>query len=311
MATAELSPERTSVLSIQNQLLDETDLDLRARKIELVGGPTLQILEAGEGDPLVLLHGAGSSSVLLIPLMEQLKGRRLIAVDRPGYGLSDPVDYTTGDYRHRAVEVLTGLLDALDLDQVDLAGSSGGGVWSLWLALDRPERLRRLALVGGCPMLPGGGVPMGLRLFATPGVGELMNRMTPSPSSVKREMAAMGEGGTIVNYPLQIDAFVAAGSDPVAAKAVLDEFRVYIRGPWGARPERLFTAEELGRVSQPTLIIWGDRDPLGGPEVARQAANLLPNSQVEVLSAGHGPWLGEPERVGQLVTDFLNADDGF
>ena len=133
MTTTKLSPERAEVLAVQNQLLDETDLDLRPRRIQLNGGSTLQILEAGEGDPLVILHGAGSSSVLLIPLMEQLKGRHLIAVDRPGYGLSDPVDHTTDDYRRTAIDVLTGLLDALDLDEVDLAGSSGGGVWSLWM----------------------------------------------------------------------------------------------------------------------------------------------------------------------------------
>jgi pimeloyl-ACP methyl ester carboxylesterase len=293
---------------VQQQLLEETALDLRSRRIQLEGGPSLNILEAGEGNPLVILHGAGSSSVLMIPLLEKLEGRRLIAVDRPGYGLSDPVDYSSGDYRHTAVGVLMGLLDALDLEQVDLAGSSGGGVWSLWLALDRPERIRRLALVGGCPMLPGTRAPLPVRLFATPGLGELMNRITPSPSSVKREMKAMGEGETILNYPLQIDAFVAAGSDPVASKTVLDEFRVYLRGPWGARPERLFTEEDLRRVSHPTLLVWGDRDPLGGPEAARQAAASFPNAHLEVLAAGHGPWLGEPNRTGQLITDFLNGD---
>jgi pimeloyl-ACP methyl ester carboxylesterase len=307
MTTTELSSERAAFLAVQQQLLDEADLDIRPRRIQLEGGSTLQILEAGEGDPLVILHGAGSSSVLMIPLMEKLKGRRLIAVDRPGYGLSDPVD-PGGDYRRAAVDVLTGLLDALDLEQVDLAGSSGGGVWSLWLALDRPERIRRLALVGGCPMLPGTRAPWPLRLYSTPWLGELMNRMTPSPSSVKREMAAMGEGETILNYPGQIDAFVAAGSDPVANKTVLDEFRVYLRGPWGARPERLFTEDDLGRVSHPTLLIWGDRDPLGGPGAARRAAASFPNAHLEVLPAGHGPWLGEPQRTGQLVTNFLNED---
>jgi pimeloyl-ACP methyl ester carboxylesterase len=308
MTTAELSSERAAFLAVQRQLLDETDLDIRPRRIQLEGGPTLQVLEAGEGDPLVLLHGAGSSSVLMIPLMEQLKGRRLIAVDRPGYGMSDPVDYRTGDFRRSAVDVMTGLLDAMDLDKVDLLGNSLGGIWSLWLALARPERLRRLALVGAVPLLPGTRIPLPLKIFATPGVGELMNRMmTPSPSSVMKEMVAMGEGETFLNYPLQIDAFVAAGSDPVANKTVLDEFRALGR-PWGFRPERLFTEEDLGRVSHPSLFIWGDRDPFGGPEVARRATGKFPNAQLEVLSAGHGPGIGDPHATAQLVTSFLNGD---
>jgi pimeloyl-ACP methyl ester carboxylesterase len=132
--------------------------------------------------------------------------------------------------------------------------------------------------------------------------------MTPSPSSVKKEMAAMGEGETILNYTRQIDMFVAAGSDPVAAKAALGDLRAVLRGPWGFRPERLFTEEDLGRISHPTLLIWGDRDPIGDPEVARQASTLFPNAQIEVLPTGHGPWLGEPNRTADLITGFLEAD---
>ena len=117
----------------------------------------------------------------------------------------------------------------------------------------------------------------------------------------------MGEGETILNYPRQIDMFVAAESDPVATKAGLDEIRA-LGGPWGFRPERRFTEEDLARVSHPTLLIWGDRDPFGDPEVARHATTLFPNAQLEVLPTGHGPWLGEPNRTAELITDFLEAD---
>jgi pimeloyl-ACP methyl ester carboxylesterase len=62
------------------------------RYIELASGRQAHVIEAGAGDPLVMLHPGGTSAFLFLPLIERLTGLRAIAVDRPGFGLSDPIN---------------------------------------------------------------------------------------------------------------------------------------------------------------------------------------------------------------------------
>lgn len=305
-----IAPGRRAVAAAQEQLLAEATVDIRPRRIRLARGLTLQALEVGEGDPLVLLHGSATSAVQMIPLLEHLAGRRLVVVDRPGYGLSDPVDYAASDYRRTAVDVVTALLDALELDRADLLGNSTGSVWSLWTALDLPQRVRRLVLVGATPLLEGTVAPLAFRLMTTPLLGRLLLRVMPSPSpaSVKQMMTAIGEGDTITRYPHQIDAFVAAASDAVAGKAMRDELGALIRGVLGFRPRRRFQGDDLRRVVHPTLLVWGDHDPVGDVAAARRAASLLPDARLEILPTGHAPWLGQPERTAQVIKRFLDGE---
>ena len=116
--------------------------------IEARGGRRVHVIEAGEGAPVVFLHGSGTSSLSALSLVEHLEGVRFIAVDRPGYGLSDPVDVPRERFREAAVEFIDELVDALGLESFALAGGSMGETWALWYALARPERVRRVALFG-------------------------------------------------------------------------------------------------------------------------------------------------------------------
>jgi pimeloyl-ACP methyl ester carboxylesterase len=123
-----------------------------------IGSPVgrARVIEAGGGPPVLFVHGGGGFAAHWLPLMARLSGRRMIAVDRPGCGLTDEFRYTgTSDVRQHAVTFLSGVADALDLDAMDIVANSMGGLWSLWFALDRPERVRSLALLG-CPALAAG-----------------------------------------------------------------------------------------------------------------------------------------------------------
>jgi pimeloyl-ACP methyl ester carboxylesterase len=115
----------------------------------------------------------------------------------------------------------------------------------------------------------------------------------------------MGEADTIVNYPDQIDALVAAAHDEVASNASLADLRAAI-APTGWQPALEVSPDELRALTVPTLLIWGEHDPLGGPDVARMTAATIPGAQLELLSAGHAPWLGRPDRTASLVSDFLH-----
>jgi pimeloyl-ACP methyl ester carboxylesterase len=284
------------------------------RHVELASGRQVHVIEAGAGDPLVMLHPGGTSSLLFLPLIERLTGVHAIAVDRPGFGLSDPIDFTRDSFRSDVVTWISQVLDALDLEQTALLGSSMGGTWSLWFALEHPGRVRRLVLAGAVPMAPGARLPAPLRLMfglmVVPGVGTLMNRlMKPSEKSVVKLMSFFGEGETVAEHPEQIEAQLVAGDDPVVAQANHAEMRAVGTATGEVRHAFRLQTDELSRLSVPTLIAWGEHDPIGDPTVARSFADAIPGARLELLPAAHMPWFAEPGRTGELVGLFIREPD--
>ena len=275
-----------------------------SRYLEMGAGHRVHAIESGEGPPVILVHGSGPSALLFLPLIERLEGLRVIAVDRPGFGLSDPVDGSSASYRDGAVAWIDSLLDALGIDDVALVGSSMGGTWALWYALAHPVRLRRLVLLGAPPLSPGTHVPPPLLMLAHPNPAAPPRQMPPSRETVVGSMAMMGEGETIIDYPAQIEALIAAGHDRVAANANVSELRATL-APSGWSPGLEIRPEELRGVSVPTMLIWGEHDPLGGLDVARGVASEIPEARLEPLPTGHAPWLGDPGRAAGLLNDFL------
>ena len=65
--------------------------------------------------------------------------------------------------------------------------------------------------------------------------------------------------------------------------------------------------DELRRLAVPTLVIWGDHDPVGTVQAGQAAAELMPGARLEVVPGGHVPYLGDPQRVAELVSRFLRA----
>ena len=143
--------------------------------------------------------------------------------------------------------------------------------------------------------------------MAAPVVGDLLARVVkPNAKLVVRLMSSMGEKDTIVRYPDLIESVAAAGRDPIASRANLAELRAVISA-LGFRPAMRVSLEDLRRLAVPTLLVWGDHDPVGAVEVAQATASLIPAAQLEVLPAGHVPWLGNPDRVSELLSDFVHS----
>jgi pimeloyl-ACP methyl ester carboxylesterase len=264
----------------------------------------VNVLETGDGLPTLFLHGSSTDSRSLLPLLPHLDGVRAIAVDRPGFGRSDPAPVPRRRFREAAVAFVDEVLDVLGLDGTALAGNSMGGTWALWYALARPERVRRLVLVGSAPLLPGTRAPAPLRLMATPVAGALLARVKPNEAMVVRLMASMGERDTIARHPELLARLVATGRDPDATAVNRAELRAVL-GPFGFRRSALVRPQELRRVRVPALLIWGDRDPVATVEAARATAELIPEAQLAVLPAGHVPYLGNPERTAELLSSFV------
>ena len=283
----------------------------RGRLVTLRCGARVHLIEAGDGPPVVHLHGTSTSGLSHLSLIEHMPDVHSIAVDRPGAGLSDPVILPVRRYREAVVEVMDDLMDTLGLPKATLVGASGGGAWALWYALARPGRVHRLALLGATPLLPGTRTPLPMRVMTTPALGDLLARLfRPTRAGVIRFMRIVGEGDTIVRHQDLLDSLVAAQTDPVLARATRAEFRVFLT-PFALgemRPSMRFRPEELHHLRVPTLLVWGARDPLGGKDVARSIAAMIPTARVEVLDTGHVPWLGRTEEVSRLLSDFARED---
>lgn len=308
---------RTGVRSAREHPAELHDLYQRAlagtslqRRFVEVDSRRVHILStAGTGPPVVLIHGTSSSSLFLRPLLEHLGEVRAIAPDRPGQGLSDPVELPRARYREHAVAWVDRLLDALELDAASLVGHSAGGLWALWYALAYPERVHRLAVIGA-PALPGTQAPLPYRLVATPGVGDLLGRVPPTPKSVRQFARFMGEGTTLVEHPDLVELMVAGGRDPVAGPVDRSEARVIV-SPFallsrtGIRRRTRVRPEELRRLSMPTLVVWGEHDPVGAVSTAKTVAGLIPHARLATLPGGHAPWLGHPQRTATHIADFV------
>jgi pimeloyl-ACP methyl ester carboxylesterase len=167
-----------------------------------VEGRRVHVVETGDGPPVVVVHGTGGPALFYRPLLERLAGVRVLAPERPGQGLSERAELPRPGYRRAAVAWMEHLLDALDLDAATLVGHSMGGLWSLWYALEHPSRVSRLVLLGGPPALPGERTPLPYRVVATPGLGRLVQRLSPpSEKSILQFARMLGEERTLANHP--------------------------------------------------------------------------------------------------------------
>ncbi len=281
--------------------------DANGRFVPRPSGSLVHVVSAGDGPPVVHLHGTNTSSLSHLMLLRRTPGSRSYLVDRPGCGLSDPESFTRGGFREYAVGFVGDMLDALGLDDTLLVGASGGGIWAIWYALAHPERVRGLVMLGSVPTLPGGRVPLPLRLAATAGIGDLMVRaVKPGRRMLQNMMASVGEAETILRHPDLLDSLVAGARDPVATQANLAELRALI-SPRGFRTSMRFSTDDLRRLAVPTLMIWGDRDPVVPLVQARAVAAEIPHARLEVLPGGHVPQLGNPDRVAALLEELATS----
>ena len=177
------------------------------------------MLSHGSGPPLVLLHGVSLSAAVWVPLFAELQGFRLLAVDLPGHGSSDPVRYRRGRVREHAHRLTDDILDALGLDQVPVIGHSLGGMFALWAA-SGGDRISALIAVGvPAVALPGVRVRMPLSPLTVRGLGVAILR-SPSPCPVYRRLLAQGLGSREVK---------------MAPNSLIEVLRLSARRPENAR----------------------------------------------------------------------------
>lgn len=293
----------------ERQLFAASRVQLTSRRVRLADPPlAVRVLENGDGPPVVLVHGSGMSASTWAPLMPYLGTRRLIAFDLPGFGLSDPFDYSGRPLRAHAVAQLTSLLDALGLERAPIVGNSLGGMWALCLAIDAPERVAAVASLGvPAVALPGMHGDPFFAALSTPGVRQIAARIRSPNVATTRRSAARGVigPGAAERAPDGFFEVVHEGMrQPGFRTAMLSHIRLAMR-LGRPRPENFLSEADLRRIAAPVLMIWGDEDPYGGPEIGRRACALMPDARLEVVPGRHAVFLDDPERCGALIDELL------
>ena len=262
---------------------------------------TISTLEAGRGEPLLLLHGLGATKASFLPTVAALAGDyRVIAADLPGFGDSHkpfPAPYDAPFLARSALR----LLDTLGLERVHLAGHSLGGRVALELGFRHPERLRSLTLITPSmawrrtrPWAPW------LRLVR-PELGFLQPAPRILVEPLVRRLVPGGQGGWTA---VAVDEFLRAFSQPrgraafyAAARAIYLEDSGDEAGFWN----------DLRHLTPPALFIWGRHDQLVPIGFERHAAEAAPRARHVELDCGHVPQLECPQALHAAMRRFLAA----
>jgi pimeloyl-ACP methyl ester carboxylesterase len=300
----------TSFLNAEADVFARYSLKPKLRRVQLREPRiSLRITELGDGEPTLFLHGFSLCTAHWAPLLAKLPSLRSIAIDMPGHGGSDGVDFRGVDLRRWFKDMFIGLLDELGLDSVHVVGHSQGAFIGLGLALDVPERVRSLVGIG-TPAVALGARVDSLRFLARPGIGALLQCM-PKPASAYRGILVRTMGlHAVESAPEEIIRATYLGTQRLAFGTTISTYlREMFKGV-DAKPQRyVLTDEELRRIDRPVLIVWG-REDTGFQTTAEVMARVavMPNSRFELVPGGHEPWLDDLASTARQLSDFLVPD---
>jgi pimeloyl-ACP methyl ester carboxylesterase len=281
------------------------DLELR-REETWLHGRRVSYLTAGEGPVLLLVHGIASDSEAWRASLPLIARRaKVIAPDLPGHGSSSkaPGDYSLGSL----ASVLRDLLVKLGHERATLVGHSLGGGVAMQFAYMFPERAERLVLVSSGGL--GRTVNVLLRAATLPG-SELVIAATIGP------VTALGRAGASALRRLglrftpdlgEVGRGFATLADREGRAAFLDTLRsvVNFRGQRIDASDRLYLAAHM-----PTLLLWGERDPIIPVGHGHRAQERMPGSQlVTFADSGHFPQIDDPHLFAATVLEFVEETE--
>jgi 2-hydroxy-6-oxo-octa-2,4-dienoate hydrolase len=262
----------------------------------LANGITTNYLEAGDGDPVVLVHGSGPGVSAYanwrqtIPALSQKL--RVYALDMVGFGFTArPADI---DYNLKTwTDQLIGFLDALGIERASLVGNSFGGAIALRAATQHPDRVNRLALMGSV------GVPFSI----TEGLDAVWG-YEPSAEAMR----------TIMDYfaydkELLTDGLAEARFQASIAPGFHESYSAMFPAPRQRWVDAMVTPDEaIAALTHETLVVHGREDRVIPLTNSYRLLELIPRAQLHVFGqCGHWTQIEKSAVFNELVLNFLTA----
>ena len=267
-----------------------------------INGASLHCVQSGSGPPLLLIPGLGMDNTyyrLAIPRLS--RDFAVHAVDPRGIGQStkSPPPYSVEGW----ADDFAPLIDAIGVGPVHVLGSSLGGAMALALAARHPDKVRSLIVVGGFSELDRATelnfrlrMKLVERLGMSEEVADYMGLWTLTRKFINSE-----EGYSV----MRANQANIRNNSPQLYLAFLEALLRWGRCLPGQQNERKFT-EELGAIRAPTLVVTSDNDHLIPAELSELIAARIKGAQLAVMpGAGHIPFMEQPEKAAEIVTDFL------
>ncbi|MBA4603407.1 alpha/beta fold hydrolase [Thermoactinomyces mirandus] len=273
---------------------DLADVEFKLYYLDANGIKT-RVLEAGKGEPLILLHGTGGHIEAYARNVKGLSEKfRVICIDMVGHGYTDKPNREYGiDYYS---DHLLWVIQALGLSKVCLSGESLGGWVAAWFAAYHPEYTQAMVL-------------------NTPGnvnnKPEVMKRL--KDSTIKAVVEANYE-----NVKTRLE-WLMYDKSQVTDELIKTRYDIYTRPEYQEAVYNIVCLQDIkvreryswdpswcSKINVPTLLAWTDHDPTSTVEEGKQLKKMIPNSEFIVIKdAGHWPQWEKPEEFNYILTKFL------
>lgn len=249
-----------------------------------VGGLDILYYKAGQGEPIVVIHGGAGDARTWIKNIEVLAEKYTVyAPDLPGYGGSQPLDGRY--YIPELAEFIEVFTKELGLEKFYLVGHSLGGGIALDFALKFPEKIRKLVLVSSLCL--GREIGLWLRFLSIPAIIKTLSKIF------------LGITRGIVWVVDQFNpARMVMGMTPAAVRVGTSITT------W--HEQTLILEKRLPEVKMPTLLVWGGRDPVVPVMQAYRAAKVIPDCSIQVFKKrGHNVHRDELQEFSAILKHFL------
>ena len=269
-------------------------------KFAQAGDLKMHYHEAGEGETVVMLHGGGPGTTAWANFAGNIDAMaakyHVLLVDQPGFGKSDKPHYKggLGAFNAKAVH---GLLDTLGIKKAHLVGNSMGGMTSLMMALQNPDRIDRMVLMGP------GGSPTVMYPEISEGIKVLATFYAPPGPSVER----MRNFISVMTYDSShvTDAELQARVDRAMQPDIADWYKTMMFNKDGASLDEIW--RDFEKIKQKTLLIWGRDDRTIPLDRSLFMLQRMPDVNLFVMGkCGHWAMIEHAEKFNRMVVDFLS-----
>lgn len=274
-----------------------------------VNGIRTHFVEAGQGEPLIMVHGAGPGAFgwagwrQTIPALA--KHYHCYAIDTLGFGLTDkPSNIIYSD--QASVDHLAGFIDALCLDQVNLLGNSRGAYMTAKYTCDHPDRVKRLLMISS------GSIAMAMGIERQEKQKEGLKQLQGydgTPEAMRKFMQKIvHDHSKITDELIAVRVKMAAlpGHDFVQKSQ-----KIY-RDSLATNPnerQRFELTHRLPQLTIPMHMVWGAKDSFAPPEFADKLRALLPNVSFDMLpNSGHQAQNDESDKFNEIALSFFRGE---